>query len=83
MYVLMGYEVKEGVKRSTGKPYYIEILHLEGKPLETSPTSYGVPCETVVFNLLYSGNEPKLPSLGSKIRVYYGRSGYPEDYDIV
>lgn len=83
MYELVGYEVKEGIKRSTGKPYKIEILHLMGKPMDANVDCYGSPVETVVLNLLYSGREPQRPGLGSLIRVYYGRTGYAEGYDVV
>lgn len=80
---LVGYEIKQGIKKSNGKPYYLEILHCVYPEMTTDSDSYGCQVETVVINLLYSGAEPKHPELGSEIRVYYGRTGYPEMYDIV
>lgn len=83
MYEIIGYAHRTGISKSKNKPYDLEILYCVTKPMTETKDTYGVECETVIIDRLRNPREPQYPVLGDKVRVYYSRNGYAEDYDII
>ena len=89
MYEVVGYERRKGDKsKKTGKPYDIKVLHCIDKvPYTKSEDFGGNKVEQVVFNLLNCTEDTRQRVLdveiGSNINVYYNRSGFADDLQIV
>ena len=83
-YEVIGYEHRSGISKRSGKPYDMDIIHVaECLPLMQTEDSYGRRVEQVIFNRLVVGEPAVQPQIGDTIAVYYNRSGYPEDFQII
>lgn len=84
IFEVVGYEHKSGVRKRDGKPYDIDIVYgICTFPLAQNDESYGRSCEAIVFNRLIVGELTRKPKVGDTVRVFYGRSGYPEDIEVL
>lgn len=82
IYEVIGYERRSGTARRTGKAYDMEVLHCKGNEL-TYDGTYGVEVEKILINRILNPAPVSPVPIGSHIRVYYNRSGYPQDYEVV
>lgn len=89
MYEVIGYERRKGEKsKRTGKPYDFKVFHcIDNVPYEKSADFGGNKVEQIIFNLLNCTEDTRQKVLdvdvGSVIKVYYNRSGFTEDLEIV
>lgn len=86
---VVGYEHIKGEKsRKTGKPYDFMVFHcIDQVPFTKSADFGGNKVEQISFNLMMCSvdTREKISSVdvGSLIKVYYGRTGYPEDLEVI
>lgn len=89
MYEVVGYERRKGDKsKKSGKPYDFKVFHCIDKvPFTTSQDFAGNKVEQIMFNLLNCTEDTRQKVLdveiGSTIKVYFNRSGFTEDLEIV
>lgn len=89
LYEVVGYERRKGeASRKTGKPYDLRVFHcIDKQPYTKSADFGGNKVEQIVFSLFNCTEDVRQKVLdvdiGSNIHVYYNRSGYAEDIDIV
>lgn len=83
-YEVVGYEHRSGISKRTNKPYDMDIYHvIDCFPLAQNENSYGRKVEQIVFNRLVIGEIPEKPQIGDTIQVYYNRSGFAEELEII
>lgn len=86
---VVGYERRKGDKsKKTGKPYDIRVFHcIDSIPYAKSEDFGGNKVEQIVFNLLNCTDDVRQKVLdvdiGSNINVWFNRSGFPDDLEIV
>jgi hypothetical protein len=83
-YEVVGYEHRAGISKRTNKPYDIDVVHvIDCLPLAQTENSYGRKVEQIIFNRLVVGELTEKPQIGDTIQVWYNRSGFAEDLEII
>ena len=88
-YEVLGYERRKGDKsRKSGKPYDFMVFHcIDLSPYTNSADFNGNKVEQVLFSLLNCTDDVRQKVLdvdvGSIIKVYFNRTGYPEDLELI
>ena len=88
-YEVVGYERRKGEKsRKSGKPYDLMVFHcIDQCPYTKSADFDGNKVEQVLFSLLNCTDDVRQKVLdvevGSIIKVYFNRTGYPEDLELI
>lgn len=81
MLQVIGYEHKEGIKKSTGKPYCLSIVYCQDDVPIFPEYGHGSRVEVIIVNEAINGAISCVPQPGDYIRPIYNRQGYTCDVE--